>query len=134
MWNPSRSCKVSKDSDCSLVSSKNFSEILPPNGWCSEPGEVGQGGLKVLHLWHHSRKTRIPKQKYFFRVQTRRLATSFEIFTGSVEHTGPEKFPHKATCVFFRKSPKAAGWQRVNQKYYLKILSWNLKNLIKKIN
>jgi len=25
------SSKVSKDSDCSLVSSKNFSEILPPN-------------------------------------------------------------------------------------------------------
>jgi len=31
-WNPSRSSKVSKDSDWSLVSSKNFSEILPPNG------------------------------------------------------------------------------------------------------
>jgi len=29
------------------------------------PGEVGQGGLKVLHLWHHSQKTRTPKQKTF---------------------------------------------------------------------
>jgi len=32
-------------------------------------------------------------------VQTRRLAVSFETFTGSVEHAGPEKFPRKATCV-----------------------------------
>jgi len=32
-------------------------------------------------------------------VQTRRLAVSFETFTRSVEHTGPEKFPCKATCV-----------------------------------
>jgi len=24
---------------------------------------------------------------------------SFETFIGSVEHTGPEKFPCKATCV-----------------------------------
>ena len=39
------------------------------------------------------------KQKIFFRVQTKRLATSFETFTGSVENTGPEKFPREATCV-----------------------------------
>jgi len=32
-------------------------------------------------------------------VQARRLAASFETFTGSVERTGPEKFPRKATCV-----------------------------------
>jgi len=32
-------------------------------------------------------------------VQTRRLAASIETFTGSVEHTGPEKFQRKATCV-----------------------------------
>jgi len=30
-WNPSKSSKLSKDSDCSLVSYKNFSEILPSN-------------------------------------------------------------------------------------------------------
>jgi len=34
--------------DCSLVSNKNFSEILPSNGLGPGPGEVGQGGLKVL--------------------------------------------------------------------------------------
>jgi len=32
-------------------------------------------------------------------VQTRKLAVSFETFTRSEEHTQPEKFPHKATCV-----------------------------------
>jgi len=39
-----------KDSDCSLVSNKNFSEILPSNGFGLGPGEVGQGGLKALYL------------------------------------------------------------------------------------
>jgi len=41
-------------------------------------------------------------------VQTRKLGASFETFTGSVEHTGPEKFPRKATCVqaFFSENPR----------------------------
>jgi len=64
--NPSRSSKVSKDSDCSLVSNKNFSEILPLNGWHPGPGKVGQGGLKVLYLWSHSQKIRNPQPKNFF--------------------------------------------------------------------
>ena len=51
----------------SLVSSKHFSEILPPNGWYPEPGKVGQGGLKVLHLWRHSQKNRTPQAKIFFK-------------------------------------------------------------------
>jgi len=74
--------QVSKDSDCSLVSSKNFSEILTPNGWRQGPGKVGQDGLKDLHLWRHSQKTASPKQKNIFQVQTRRLAASFETSTG----------------------------------------------------
>jgi len=35
---------------------------------------------------------------------------SFETFTRSVEHTGPEKFPRKTTCVyafFFLKVPES---------------------------
>jgi len=52
--------------DCSLESSKNFIEILPPNGWRSGPGKLGQGGLKVLHLWRHSQKNRTPQAKKFF--------------------------------------------------------------------
>jgi len=33
---------------------------------------------------------------------------SFETFTGSVEHNGPEKFPRKATClgIFFPENPQ----------------------------
>jgi len=52
--------------DCSLVSNKNFSEILPPNGWRPGPGKVGQGGLKVHHLRRHSQKTSFPQAKNFF--------------------------------------------------------------------
>ena len=57
-----------------------------------------------------------PPSKNFFRVQTRRLAVSFDASTRSVTRTGVEIFPHKATCIyvfFFGKSPKAAGRQRV---------------------
>jgi len=48
--NPSRSSKVSKHLDCSLVSNKNFSEILPSSGLDPGPDEEGQGGLTVLYL------------------------------------------------------------------------------------
>jgi len=50
---------------CSLVSNKNFSEILPSNGLSPEPGEVGQGGLKVFHLQCHSQKICTPNQHFF---------------------------------------------------------------------
>jgi len=63
-WNPSRSSKVSKDSDCSLLPNKNFSEILSSN--ILGPGEVGQGGLKVVHLWRHSQKICNPQPKNYF--------------------------------------------------------------------
>ena len=52
--------------DCSLVSCKNFSKILPSNGLGPGTGEVGQGGLKFLHLWRHSQKIRIPQPKNVF--------------------------------------------------------------------
>jgi len=56
-----------KVSDCSLVSSKNFSEILSPQGWRPGPGKMGQGGLKVLQLWRHSQKNpQPPIKKNFF--------------------------------------------------------------------
>jgi len=51
--------------DCSVVSSKNFSEILPSNGWRPGPGKVGQDDLKVLHLWRHSQKPTPPSKKFF---------------------------------------------------------------------
>ena len=58
--------KYLKDSDCSLVSNKNFSEILPSNGLGPGPGEVSQVGLKVLHLWRQSQKIHTPQPKIFF--------------------------------------------------------------------
>jgi len=76
--------------------------MLPSNGWRPGPGEVGP---KVLHLWRHSQQTRTPNQKNFFRVQTTRLAASFDTSTRSVTRTRAEIFPCKATCdpaVFLR--------------------------------
>jgi len=52
--------------DCCVVSNKNFIKILPSNGWRPGPGEVGQGGLKPLHLWYHSQKIHIPQAKKIF--------------------------------------------------------------------
>jgi len=66
-----------------------------------------------------------PPTKEFFRVQTTRLDRSFGPFTRSIALTGPEKFPHKATCnpaVFMRTAwinPAAnvsnASWQLCHQ-------------------
>jgi len=68
------------------------------------PGEVGQGGLKVLHLWRNWEKNPPTKQKIFFRVQATRLAASFEPLTGSVALTGPEEFSRNITCVYGRQN------------------------------
>ena len=77
--NLSRSSKVSNDSDCSLVSNKNFSEILPSNSL--EPGEVGQDGPKVLHLWCHSQKIRIFNKKIFFECRLEDLPHLLSFWT-----------------------------------------------------
>jgi len=63
-----------------------------------------------------TKKTHPPSKKLFFECRLEDLL-HLEIFTGSVEHTRPEKFPRKATCVytFFFKSPKAAGCQKVKR-------------------
>ena len=68
------------------------------NGLGPGTGEVGQGGLEVLHLWRHSQKIHISQPKKLFRVQTTRFAESFELLTRSLALTGWEKFPCKATC------------------------------------
>ena len=115
--NPSKSSKVSKDLDCSLVSNTNFSEMLLSNGRRPGPGKVGQGGLKVLYLWHHSQKICNPQAKHFFWVQTRRLTTSFELLTGSAVLIGPERFSCKAMCdpvVLAQEFLISAGRQSVN--------------------
>ena len=114
-WNPSRSSKVSKDLDCSLVSNKNFSKILPSNGWRPGPDEVWQGGLKALHLWRHSQKIRTLTQKIFSSADYKICRVFWDLDqVSSAYQTG--EIPtqnHVRFCVFFRKSPKAAGCQSV---------------------
>jgi len=48
-----------------------------------------------------------PRPKIFFLVQAKRLAESCKLWTGLVVLTGPEKLPHKATCVsVFLENPR----------------------------
>ena len=58
-----------------------------------------------------------PQAKKFFSSADQKTCRVFGTFTGSVEHTGPEKFPRKATCVqaFFSETT-----QRQPVKFYLK--------------
>jgi len=59
---PQQVIQVSKDSDFSLASSKNFSEILPHNGWHPGPGKVAKKS-STYDVTH--KKTAPPKQKIF---------------------------------------------------------------------
>jgi len=79
--NPSKSIKLSKDSDCSLVSNKNCSEILPSSSLGLGPDEVGQNGPKQLHLWHHSQKIWNPKPKNFFHCRCKDLLNLLRVWT-----------------------------------------------------
>jgi len=76
--NPSKSIKVSKDSDFSLAFDKNLSEILPSSSLGLGPDEVGQKGLKQLHLRDYSQKIWNPKPKFFFIAD----AKACQIFSG----------------------------------------------------
>jgi len=44
-------------------------------------GEMGQGGLKVLHLRHHSQKICIPNQKYFSHCKLQDLPSLLSLWT-----------------------------------------------------
>jgi len=46
------------------------------------PGEVGQGGRKVLHLWCHSQKTCTPELKIFFNCKVEDLLSLLSILPG----------------------------------------------------
>jgi len=122
--NLSKSSKVSKDLDCSPVSNKNFREILPSNGLGPGPGEVGQGGLKALHLWRHSQKICNPQPKNLFRVQTRRLGTSFEPLNSSLPLSAPELCACKPCAIrlYWRENPQ--NWPDA------KVLMWKMTWLV----
>jgi len=59
---PQQVIQVSKDSDCSLASSKNFSEILPHNGWHPGPGKVAKKSSIMMSL---TKKPHPPSKKFF---------------------------------------------------------------------
>jgi len=67
-----------------------------------------------------------PWSKKFFRVQTIRLAASFDASTRFVTHTGAEIFPRKATCAkaFFCENPQKQPDAKVLR---LEIDRWILK-------
>jgi len=88
--NHSRSSKASKNSDFSLVSNKNLSEILPSSGLGLGPDKVGQKDLKQLHLRCHSQKNETQNQKNFFSLQTQRLAKYFKGLNSSLAEAAEE--------------------------------------------
>jgi len=53
----------------------------PLNCLGSGPGGVGQGGLKVLHLWHHSQKLHNPQAKNYFECKLEDLPRLFSLST-----------------------------------------------------
>jgi len=102
--------------DCSLVSNKNFGEILPSNSLSPGPGEVGQGGLNVLYLWCHSQKICTPQPKNIFSNASYKTCRVFWAFdqVGSTYQT--REIPaqsHVHFGVFFSKSPISARRQCV---------------------
>jgi len=75
---------------------KNFSKILASSSL--GPGEVSQGDLKVLHLWHHSQKICIAQPKKIFPCKLQDLLESFEPLNRSLLLLAPELCSRKATC------------------------------------
>jgi len=94
----------------------------------SGPGEVVQGGLKVLYLWRYSQKICNPQPKNFFSSASYKTCHIFWEFdwVGSTYRTGEIPMQSHMRFVFFsRKSPKAAGCQSVKM-LMCKCLCWPL--------
>jgi len=64
--NARMSIKGSKDSDSSLVSYENFSDILWPSGWALGQVKWAKMTQKLLHVWRHSQNIHNPQPKNFF--------------------------------------------------------------------
>jgi len=55
-----------QDSDSSLVSYENFSEILWSSGWVLGQVTCTKMAKKVLHWWRHSQKSTTLNRIFFF--------------------------------------------------------------------
>ena len=88
--NVRKSIKGSKDSDSSLVSNENFSETLWPSGWALGQATWAKMTLKLLHLGRQSQTIRTPNQKFFFQMQSTRLADPFEPLNSSLAQSAEE--------------------------------------------
>jgi len=99
--NPSKSSKVSKDSDFSLVSNKNLRAILPSRGLKPGWDELGKKGRKLFHLWHHSQKI---QNQFFFHC---RLEESFEGLNSSLAQSAEELCTCNDVCKRFDSRGKS---------------------------
>jgi len=85
--------KGSKDLNSSVVSNENFSKILWSSGWAQ-----GQAGNIMMPKWPKTyltydvthKKTRNPKPKHFFSLQTRILAEFFKGLNSSLVQLAEE--------------------------------------------
>jgi len=59
--------KGPKNSDPSVVSNKNFSELLWLSSWALGQVTWAKMAPKLLHFWHHSQKIRKHQPNIFFR-------------------------------------------------------------------
>jgi len=76
--------KAQKDSDSSLVSNENFSEILWPSSWALSQVSWAKMAQKLLHLNDITHKKFATRNQKFVWVQTRWLADLFEPLNNSL--------------------------------------------------
>jgi len=88
--NTRKSIEGSNDSDSSLVSNENFSEILWPSGWTLDQATRAKMAQKLVHLWRHSQKIHNLQPKIFSRVDSRRLSDPFEPLNSSLAQSAEE--------------------------------------------
>jgi len=87
--NPRKLIKGPKDSDSSLVSNENFSEILWPSGWAL--GQVTWAKMTPNDFAYDvTHKKFATSTKNIFLVHTRRLADAFESLNSSLVQSAEE--------------------------------------------
>jgi len=83
----SKSIKVSKDIDSSLVSNENFSTLLLPSVWAQVRYQQPKMAKNTYLTYDITKKT---KPKMFFSLQTLRLSEAFEGLNSSRAQSAEE--------------------------------------------